>query len=283
MTRGIGLPDVGRVRQLVAKYDRPGPRYTSYPTTPTWTESFGEAELRSALRRGRDAELALYVHIPFCESLCSYCACNREIHRDHSVADLYLDALAQEAEALAEACGGERRCAQLALGGGTPTSLDERQLARLCEIVDRHFPPSEGAERSVEVDPRVTSRGQLEVLAEYGFNRISIGVQDLSPVVQRAIRRVQTVEQTAFITEAARALGYQSVNYDLIYGLPFQTVGSFEETLARVLEQRVAPTRVKRGRSSRIDWAPAPCPIMMSSLNSSIAGYRISSIAADIR
>ncbi len=252
MTRSIGLPDLGRLRELAAKYDRPGPRYTSYPTAPTWTESFGEEEFRSALGRSRGSELALYCHIPFCESLCTYCACNREIRRDHSVADSYLNALALEAEALAEACGGERRCAQLALGGGTPTYLDESQLARLCEIIDRHFPPSEAAERSVEVDPRVTSRGQLEVLAQHGFNRISLGVQDLSPVVQRAIRRVQSLEQIALITEAARALGYQSVNYDLIYGLPFQTVESFQETLARVLEQR--PDRIALYSYAHVTW-----------------------------
>lgn len=252
MTREIGLPDVDRVRELVAKYDRPGPRYTSYPTAPTWAESFGEAEFRSALRRTSGSDLALYVHIPFCESLCTYCACNREIRRDHAVAEPFLETLAREAATLRDACGSKRRCSQLALGGGTPTYLDPHQLATLCEILDRHFPPAEGSERSVEVDPRVTSRAQLEVLAEHGFNRISLGVQDLSPVVQRAIRRVQSFEQTASLTEAARALGYRSVNYDLIYGLPFQTVASFQQTLEQVLTQR--PDRIALYSYAHVTW-----------------------------
>ena len=249
---GIGLPDATRIRELVRKYNRPGPRYTSYPTAPSWSDAFGEAEFRAALGRRSADELAIYVHIPFCESLCSYCACNREIVRHREVVEPYLDNLAREAAALAEACGGGRTCAQLALGGGTPTYLDEAQLARLCEIVDQHFPPAAGAERSVEVDPRVTSSGQLEVLARYGFNRISLGVQDLAPVVQRAIRRVQSLEQTASITQAARELGYESVNYDLIYGLPFQTVDSFGETLDRVLDQ--LPDRIALYSYAHVTW-----------------------------
>jgi oxygen-independent coproporphyrinogen-3 oxidase len=271
-TGGIGLPDTERIRELVAKYDRPGPRYTSYPTAPSWSDSFGETALRAALRRRGADRLAIYVHIPFCESLCTYCACNREIVRRRDVVEPYLDNLAREAEAVADACGtgtwsstgtrtgtgtasasgGGRECAQLALGGGTPTYLDPHQLARLCEIVDRHFPPADGAERSVEVDPRVTSRAQLEVLARYGFNRISLGVQDLSPVVQRAIHRVQSLEQTASITQAARELGYESVNYDLIYGLPFQTVESFAETLDQVLGQQ--PDRIALYSYAHVTW-----------------------------
>jgi oxygen-independent coproporphyrinogen-3 oxidase len=252
VTGGFGLPDVARLRELVGRYDRPGPRYTSYPTAPSWTDAFGETEFRAALRRRRGDALAIYVHIPFCESLCTYCACNREIVRQRDVVGPYLDNLAREAAALADACGDGRDCAQLALGGGTPSYLDEAELARLCEIIDRHFPPVEGAERSVEVDPRVTSRGQLEVLARYGFNRISLGVQDLSPVVQRAIRRVQSLEQTEAITQAARELGYESVNYDLIYGLPFQTVESFGETLDHVLAQQ--PDRIALYSYAHVTW-----------------------------
>lgn len=246
------LPEWERVRALVARYDRPGPRYTSYPTAPNWDDCFDEAALRDALRHSRDPELAVYVHVPFCESLCTYCACNREIHRDHAVAGPYLDALEAEAAMLAESHQAVRRCAQLALGGGTPTYLAESQLERLAGIVDRYFPPTANAERSIEVDPRVTTRGQLERLAACGFNRISLGVQDLSPRVQRAIRRVQSLEQTVGVTQAARELGFRSVNYDLIYGLPFQTVGSFDETLSRVLEQR--PDRIALYSYAHVTW-----------------------------
>ena len=247
-----GLPDPERLRALLARYDRPGPRYTSYPTAPVWTDAFGEAELCAALARSAGDKIAVYVHVPFCESLCTYCACNREIHRDHSVVGPYLDDLEREADALAAALGPDRACAQLAVGGGTPTYLDERQLARLCGIVDSHFPLSPGAERSVEVDPRVTTRGQLEVLATHGFNRISLGVQDFSPAVQKAIRRIQSVEETWRLARDSRALGFKSVNYDLIYGLPFQTVASFSATVDRVIEQR--PNRVALYSYAHVPW-----------------------------
>jgi oxygen-independent coproporphyrinogen-3 oxidase len=248
----MDLPDLQRVRELLPDYDRPGPRYTSYPTAPIWTESFGESEFRDALARRPDQQLAIYVHIPFCESLCTYCACNREISRDHSVAVEYLDALAIEAARLREALGAEAPCAQLAIGGGTPTYLDPEQLARLAEIVDANFPRAEGAERSIEVDPRTTSPAQLEMLAEHGFNRISLGVQDLSPVVQKAIHRIQSIEQTSAVTRKARELGFESVNYDLIYGLPFQTVDSFGETLRSVLEER--PDRIALYSYAHVTW-----------------------------
>jgi len=250
--RGLRLPDPERIGELLARYDRPGPRYTSYPPAPAWTDAFGEAELRAALGRSTGREIALYVHVPFCASLCTYCACNREIHRDHSVAGPYLDELEREADALAAALGGDRACAQLALGGGTPTYLDERQLARLCEIIDGHFPPSPDSERSVEVDPRVTTRGQLEVLASHGFNRISLGVQDFSRAVQEAIRRVQSVEETGRLARDARDLGFESVNYDLIYGLPFQTVASFAATVDRVIEHE--PDRIALYSYAHVTW-----------------------------
>jgi len=252
MTGGIKSLDVARVRGLVEKYNRPGPRYTSYPTAPNWSESFGEPDFRSALQRSSDAELALYVHIPFCESLCTYCACNREIRRDHSVADPFLDTLEREADAIASERGAAGSCAQLSLGGGTPSYLDEAQLARLADILDRNFPPSQGAERSIEVDPRVTTQGQLRLLADRGFNRISLGVQDLSPVVQKAIHRVQSVEQTAAISEGARSLGFRSVNFDLIYGLPFQTVESFDGTLDHVL--KLLPDRIALYSYAHVTW-----------------------------
>jgi len=248
----LRLPDLDHVRRYIDKYDRPGPRYTSYPTAPVWTEEFGEAEYREALARARNRELSLYIHIPFCERLCTYCACNKTITQDHALGNLYLDGLERESEMLSEAIGGPGHAVQLAVGGGTPTFLAEEELARMCRIVDTHFPPLPEAERSMEVDPRVTTRGQLAVLAAHGFNRISFGVQDFDPKVQRAINRVQSVEQTAQITRDARELGYRSVNFDLIYGLPFQTVDSFEKTLEQVIALR--PDRIALYSYAHVTW-----------------------------
>ena len=248
----LRLPDFDDVRRYIPKYDQPGPRYTSYPTAPVWTEDFDESEFREALARARNRKLSLYIHIPFCERLCSFCACNKTITQDHAVGGPYLDGLEREAEMLASAIGGERRCVQLAVGGGTPTFLSPQELARMCRVVDSHFPPDANAERSVEVDPRVTSRAQLEVLSEHGFNRISLGVQDFAPRVQRAINRVQSREQTERITLDARALGYASVNFDLIYGLPFQTVASFGETLDQVIALR--PDRIALYSYAHVTW-----------------------------
>ena len=248
----LGMPDLDEVRHFIPKYDQPGPRYTSYPTAPVWNEDFGETEFRQAMARARDRKLSLYVHIPFCERLCSFCACNKTITQDHAVGGLYLDGLEREAEMLASAIGGQRRSVQLAVGGGTPTFLSEQELVRMCRILDTHFPPEPDAERSLEVDPRVTSRGQLEVLAEHGFNRISLGVQDFTPQVQHAINRVQSREQTEQITRDARALSYGSVNFDLIYGLPFQTVESFDATLDQVITLR--PDRIALYSYAHVTW-----------------------------
>jgi len=244
--------DPERARALVPRYDRPGPRYTSYPTAPVWRDDFGADDQRRALAGTRAAELSVYVHIPFCESLCTYCACNRVISRDHSVAGPYLDDLAREASEVARALDGPRPHSQLALGGGTPTYLSPRELERLCDIVDGAFPPAADAERSIEVDPRVTTGEQLSLLAERGFNRISLGVQDLAPRVQRAIHRIQSIEQTAEVTGRARDLGFGSVNFDLIYGLPYQTTDSFDATLREVIGLR--PDRVALYSYAHVTW-----------------------------
>lgn len=244
--------DVDRIRRLIPRYDKPGPRYTSYPTAPVWSGEVGERDLREALAARPADPLTLYVHIPFCRSLCTYCACNREISRDTTVADRYLDALAVEAERLAAIARPGTRSAGVAVGGGTPTFLDEAQLERLCAILDRCFPAAPGGERSVEVDPRTTRPGQLEVLAGHGFDRISLGVQDLSPVVQKAIHRIQSLDETAATADAARRLGYRSVNFDLIHGLPFQTVESFGRTLEQVLALR--PDRIALYSYAHVTW-----------------------------
>jgi oxygen-independent coproporphyrinogen-3 oxidase len=246
------IPELETVERLISKYDKPGPRYTSYPTAPVWTEEFGEEDLREALARSPGGDVSIYIHIPFCESLCSYCACNREIHRDHGVVGPYLEGLECEAGRMAEAVGKPLKAVQLAMGGGTPTYLSARELERLCDIVDTHFPRAQDAERSIEVDPRTTSRDQLEVLASKGFNRISLGVQDLSPKVQQAIHRVQSREETEGLTRNARELGFGSVNFDLIYGLPYQTVESFDDTLRHVIEMR--PDRIALYSYAHVTW-----------------------------
>jgi oxygen-independent coproporphyrinogen-3 oxidase len=248
----FALPGPASVEPLIDRYLGPGPRYTSYPTAPVWTDAFGPAEFERALAQTSANELSIYVHVPYCESLCTYCACNREIHRDHRVVGPYLDALESEAEHVNEALGDSRACAQLAVGGGTPSYLSPSELDRLCDIVDRRFPPAEGAERSIEIDPRVTTVAQLETLAGRGFNRISLGVQDLSPRVQKAIRRVQSREQTEASAEAARGLGFRSVNFDLIYGLPYQTVDSFAKTLEAVVEMQ--PDRIALYSYAHVTW-----------------------------
>jgi oxygen-independent coproporphyrinogen-3 oxidase len=246
------VPDVEAIRERIARYDKPGPRYTSYPTAPVWTDEFGEEDYGKALAKCREPEISLYLHVPFCERLCSYCACNKKITQDHSVANPYLDAVERELDLVAEAMGETRRSVQFAVGGGTPTFFTPGELDRMCKIFDARFPPVADAERSIEVDPRVTTREQLEVLAQNGFNRISMGVQDFTEKVQHAINRKQSREQTRELAENARSLGFGSVNFDLIYGLPFQTVDTFGETVDRVIEMR--PDRIALYSYAHVTW-----------------------------
>jgi oxygen-independent coproporphyrinogen-3 oxidase len=245
-------PDAAALGQLVAKYDKPGPRYTSYPPAPYWSEAFGAGEFAAELARTPREPVSLYVHVPFCQRLCSYCACNRTIPRDRSVVQPYLEGVERELERVAACMGGGRPCAQLAIGGGTPTYLEPNELARLIDAIDAVFDPSPESERSVEIDPRVTTLEHLDVLAERGIRRLSLGVQDFAPRVQHAIRRVQTVEQTARVSEAARARGVRSLNFDLIYGLPFQTLASFDRTLDAVIE--LSPDRIALYGYAHVTW-----------------------------
>jgi oxygen-independent coproporphyrinogen-3 oxidase len=230
---------------LLARLDVAGPRYTSYPTVPEWSEHFGERDYALALARAsaRPSEpLSLYLHIPFCRAMCSYCGCNVVATRDQTRADRYLDAIAAEATMVAERLGARRTVSRLHLGGGTPTFLDERQLWRLWDVVTDHFTLLPDAEVAVEIDPVVTTASQIALLARFGFNRLSMGVQDFDPRVQSAIHRIQTVEQTRAIVLDARAEGFRSVNFDLIYGLPRQTPESWRRTLEQVVE--LGPDRV---------------------------------------
>ncbi|MEJ2289391.1 MAG: oxygen-independent coproporphyrinogen III oxidase [Deinococcales bacterium] len=246
--RVSGLPhgtgaaaDRETLRERVRRLDRPGPRYTSYPTAVEFTDAFDEDAYRAALARAAqqpEVPLALYTHLPFCAERCLYCACNVVITPHLAVADAYLERLYREIDMVAPLLGDRRDVAQFHLGGGTPTYYGPDALTRLMEHYRKHFRILPGAEVALEVDPRVTSVEHLERLAELGFNRLSLGVQDFDEDVQRTIGRVQSVEQTAALMEAARRLGFGSTNLDLIYGLPYQKPDSLARTLDRVLELR---------------------------------------------
>ncbi len=223
--------------ELLRKYDRPGPRYTSYPTAVEFHEGFGEADYRERLARAAarpDLPLSLYAHLPFCESRCSFCACTVLITRRQDVADRYVDYLVREVAMVAPLLGKRRRVVQLHWGGGTPTFLTLEEMRTVSAAFRDHFDVAPDAEVAVEVDPRVTTGAQMELLREMGFNRISMGVQDLDPAVQRAINRVQPLEQTRALVESARRLGFRSVNLDLVYGLPLQTEAGFARTIEAV-------------------------------------------------
>ncbi len=247
--------DFDHVERIIPRYDAAGPRYTSYPTAPSWNEEFGPAHYINALERAgaRESEgIALYAHVPFCRSLCHFCACNRVITRREELPRDYLDTIEREVQAVREAIPAARTATQLHWGGGTPTHLTPNQIRRLFKALTDPFPLREGAEVSIEVDPRVTTPEHIEALAECGFNRISMGVQDLDPKVQEAIHRIQPMNLTKDLVDLSRSAGMQSVNLDLIYGLPFQTVESFSHTLDRVLE--IAPDRIALYAYAHVAW-----------------------------
>lgn len=229
-------------RELLRRYDRPGPRYTSYPTAPQFQPSFGSEQLREHIRRSNTGgrALSIYAHMPFCASPCFYCGCNRVITRDAGRGERYLERLLVEAERIGPLFGPGREVLQLHLGGGTPNFFRPGQIRRLIEALAGQFRFSARPERdfSIELDPRTVRPGDVAELAALGFNRASLGVQDFDLDVQKAVNRIQTVEETLAVIEACRASGMRSVNVDLIYGLPMQTVTGFAETLRTVISAR---------------------------------------------
>jgi oxygen-independent coproporphyrinogen-3 oxidase len=233
---------------LLRRYDRPGPRYTSYPTAPQFHPGFGERELRDAAATSNGdpipRRLSLYVHVPFCASPCFYCGCNRIITRDTSRGEAYLARLYREIALTAGLFDRDRAVIQLHFGGGTPNFLSPTQLGAVVETLHGHFRFSDSQDRdiSIELDPRFVNADDIATLALIGFNRASFGVQDFDPAVQQAVNRIQSVEQTRAVVDACRAHGFRSVNVDLIYGLPGQTAEGFGRTLDIVAGMR--PDRV---------------------------------------
>ena len=240
---------------LIQRYDRPGPRYTSYPTAVEFHEGFNADAYRERLAAAAAAAsepLSLYVHLPFCEERCAYCGCAVIATKKRDVAETYLEYLAREIGMLASRLGGRRRVVQYHWGGGTPTYLTVDQLARLDATIRRHFEIGSDAECAIEVDPRVTTREQITLLRQLGFNRLSFGIQDFTEAVQEAIRRHQPLEQTRGLYWFAREAGFDSINFDLVYGLPRQTVESFRRTLASVTD--MLPDRIAVYSYAHVPW-----------------------------
>ncbi|HLZ49478.1 MAG TPA: oxygen-independent coproporphyrinogen III oxidase [Candidatus Acidoferrum sp.] len=240
--------------EFLARYNRPGPRYTSYPTAPVWNDSFGPADLEKVHQEADRAKspVSLYMHIPFCESLCLFCACNVIIQKDKRVAPPYLEILKREMTRISQNVSRERPVIQFHWGGGTPTYLTPPQIEDLFGFTREHFTFAPDAEIGIEVDPRVTSREHLETLRKLGFNRLSMGIQDFQPEVQKAIHRIQPFELTGGLIQSARELGFESVNVDLIYGLPYQTAETFVHTVDQILE--LTPDRVALFSYAHVPW-----------------------------
>jgi oxygen-independent coproporphyrinogen-3 oxidase len=247
----ISIPDLPR---LLDRYERPGPRYTSYPPIPSWSAGFGEADYRAALIEcgGSGDPVAVYVHLPFCLARCFYCGCNATVTRDNAVQRRYLDRLEREFALVGEALGRRPRAVQIHWGGGTPNFLPLDQMVRLADLLATWFQADPEAELSIEMDPRLASPEQFELLERLGFTRLSLGVQDLDPRVQAAIGRGQSEAQVREAYGAARAAGFGCINLDLVYGLPGQTRGGFARTLDAMVELR--PERIACFSYAHVPW-----------------------------
>ncbi len=244
--------------ELIRRFDRPGPRYTSYPTALEFDAAFTEPDYRARLAAADalgDAPLSLYAHLPFCEARCLFCGCNVVITKHRDVAARYLENLETEIDLLADALPHRRAVSQMHWGGGTPTYYPAADLERLFRRLQRHFSFTPDAEVGIEADPRVTTPEHLTRLRALGFNRLSMGVQDFAPEVQESVRRIQSVEQTAGLVQCARAEGFVSVNLDLIYGLPYQSLEGFTRTLETMLGIR--PDRVAVYSFAYVPWIRA--------------------------
>ena len=251
---------------LLKKYNTSGPRYTSYPTALEFNEKFSYANLVSAIKESPNNELSLYVHIPFCHSLCYYCGCNKVVTRHRDKADTYLEFLAQEITEKA-VLFKNYTVKKLHWGGGTPSFLRHEQMVKLVALLKENFTFAEQVEMSIEIDPREIEMNLAEHLYSLGFNRLSIGVQDIDKKVQQAINRVQSTEFIASFIAHAKQVGFKSINIDLIYGLPHQNIATFTRTLSKANEMAVdrislfsyahMPTRFAAQRKLKDEWLPS--------------------------
>lgn len=245
-------------KELLKKYDIPAPRYTSYPTVPYWTDSPTSEEWIQSLKRvsaSPDTTWSMYLHIPFCETLCTFCGCNTTITRNHEREAPYVNVLLKEFETYVAQVPElmKKPLRQIHLGGGTPTFLSPNELKRLLKAIAQHTTRDEKHfEGSVEVDPRRTTKEHLEALLEMGFNRVSMGVQDFDAEVQRLVHRIQPFEITRDLTQSARTMGYTSVNFDLIYGLPKQSLETMEKTIRQTIELK--PDRIALYSFALVPW-----------------------------
>ncbi|MCW7481296.1 oxygen-independent coproporphyrinogen III oxidase [Leptospira kanakyensis] len=248
------------MKHLLEKYDIPAPRYTSYPTVPYWTDSPTLEECIQSLETylsPKDSKLAIYLHIPFCETLCTFCGCNTSITKNHTVEEPYVTALKNELQLYTEKVSSlsGKNLSELHLGGGSPTYLSDYNLQSTIEFILNKLNPTEDPQYSIEVDPRRTRVSQLKLLQKLGFRRISLGVQDFDPEVQRLVNRIQPFELTENITLEAKALGFDSINFDLIYGLPKQTLDSMKYSIEKTLALR--PDRIAFYSYAHVPWIKA--------------------------
>jgi oxygen-independent coproporphyrinogen-3 oxidase len=242
--------------ELLKKYDRPGPRYTSYPPAPAFSKDFGPDDYKDAIiennRENPTNVLSLYFHIPFCDTLCYFCGCNMLVTHNRATIRKYLDYLKREVEMVCEFLSSGRKVTQLHWGGGTPSYLNPDEIKELGDFINERFEFVDDPEVGVEIDPRGLTYEHMKAFREVGFNRISMGVQDFDPRVQKAVNRIQPEEITWQAIDWARELGFKSINLDLIYGLPFQTVESFEKTLDKVIE--LSPERLAVFNFAYVPW-----------------------------
>ncbi len=251
---GIGNEVLNIDYSIIQKYNQSGPRYTSYPTIAEWKTGFSVKDVELAIEKSnlKQRPLSLYFHIPFCQSLCLYCACTKVISKNHDVSSRYLDGIKWELEWLASHIDATRPILQIHLGGGTPTFLSSEQLSELFSCIKKHFSIAKDAEISIEIDPRVTTFDQLQVLRQLGFNRISLGIQDFDKKVQQTVHRIQSFEMIEKQLTFCRNLGFESINTDLIYGLPHQTLDSFAVTLEKILA--LCPDRIALFSYAHVPW-----------------------------
>lgn len=269
-SEALALDRVEFDADLIARYNKAGPRYTSYPTAVQFDPAFSVADYRRevAASNARGGPLSIYVHIPFCDTVCFYCGCNKIVTRNHNRVEPYLGRLGQEIALQAELLDTTRPVDQLHLGGGTPTFFSDAELERLMSELHAHFALHAGGEYSIEIDPRGVGAERVRNMAKMGFNRISVGVQDFDPEVQRAVNRLQSEAETLEVLNAAAAEGFRGTNVDLIYGLPLQTRERFVQTLDRIVDaapDRISvfnyahlPERFKPQRQIRTEDLPSP-------------------------